>query len=188
MSTLEFSELKKGAILVWNSEPHEIMWSNFMRMQQRKPVMQVKMRNLITGKVVEYSFKSGERVEGADIEMKKTQYLYADDEGAHFMDQESYETIILPKEISEDKVGYLKEGEEAVLKIFAGRPISIELPIKIDLKVVSTPPGIKGDTATGGTKPATLETGITVNVPLFIKEGDKVRINTETGQYAERAN
>ena len=188
MSIIDFSDLKKGAILVWNNEPHEIMWSNFMRMQQRKPVMQVKMRDLISGKVVEYSFKSGERVDGADIEKKKTQYLYADIEGAHFMDQENYETIVIPKELSEDKVGYLKEGEETILDFFDGKAISIELPIKIDLKVVETPPGIKGDTATGGTKPAKLETGISVNVPLFIKEGDKVRINTETGEYVERAN
>ncbi|MDP3741203.1 MAG: elongation factor P [bacterium] len=187
MSTLEFSELRKGAILVWNAEPHEIMWSNFMRMQQRKPVMQVKMRNLVSGKVVEYSFKSGERVDGADIEKKKVQYLYADDEGAHFMDQESFETITISKALSADKVGYLKEGELATLEFFSGKPISIELPIKIELKVVSTPPGLKGDTATGGTKPATLETGFVVNVPLFIKEGDMVRINTETGEYVERA-
>lgn len=158
-----------------------------MRMQQRKPVMQVKMRNLMTGKVVEYSFKSGERVEGADIEKKKAQYLYSDHEGAHFMDQESYETIVIPKELSEDKTGYLKEGDEATLELFEGKPISIELPVKIDLKVVSTPPGIRGDTATGGTKPATLETGTIVQVPLFIKAGDIVRINTETGEYVERA-
>lgn len=188
MSTLDFSDLKKGAIIVWNSEPHEIVWSNFMRMQQRKPVMQVKMRNLMTGKVVEYSFKSGERVEGADIEKKKAQYLYADAEGAHFMDQESFETIIIGKEISGEQVGYLKEGEQATLEFFDEKPISIELPVKIELKVKSTPPGIKGDTATGGTKPATLETGLTVNVPLFIKEGDIVRVNTETGEYVERAN
>lgn len=188
MSLLDFSDLKKGAILVWNGEPHEIMWSNFMRMQQRKPVMQVKMRNLISGKVVEYSFKSGERVEAADIEKKKAQYLYADGEGAHFMDQETFETITISKALSDDKIGYLKEGEMTTLEFFEGNPISIELPIKIDLKVKSTPPGIKGDTATGGTKPATLETGLVVNVPLFIKEGDAVKINTETGEYVERAN
>ena len=188
MTAIDFGDLKKGAIIVWNNEPHEIVWSNFMRMQQRKPVMQVKMRNLVTQKVVEYSFKSGERVEGADIEKKKAQYLYADAEGAHFMDQQSFETIIISNEISDDKVGYLKEGEEATLEFFENKPISIELPVKIDLLVKSTPPSIRGDTATGGTKPATLETGIVVNVPLFIKEGDIVRINTETGEYVERAN
>lgn len=185
---VEFTDLKKGAIILFNNQPHEITWSQFVRMQQRKPVMQVKMRNLKSGKVVEYSFKSGERVDEADITKQKAQYLYADSEGAHFMTADTFETITLPAAISEDKVIYLKEGEEVLLKFFNGDPMSIELPIKVALKVASTPPGIKGDTATGGTKPATLETGITVNVPLFIKEGDTVKVNTDTGEYVERAN
>lgn len=159
-----------------------------MRMQQRKPVMQVKMRNLITGKVVEYSFKSGERIEEAEITKQQAQFLYADQESAHFMTAKTYETIVLPPELSQAKVGFLKEGEEVDLQFFAGQPINIELPIKVNLKVISTPPGIRGDTATGGTKPATLETGLIINVPLFIKEGDMVRINTETGEYVERVN
>lgn len=185
---MEFSDLKKGAIILFNSQPHEIMWSQFVRMQQRKPVMQVKMRNLLTSKVVEYSFKSGERVEAADITKQKAQFLYADQEGAHFMTEDSYETVPIPKEFSDDKIGYLKEGETVTLQFFEDKPINIELPVKVNLKVTSTPPGIRGDTATGGTKPATLETGLVVNVPLFIKEGDIIRINTETGEYVERVN
>jgi elongation factor P len=188
MATVDFSELKKGAIIVWNTQPHEIIWAQFVRMQQRKPVMQVKMKNLTSGKVVEYSFKSGERVERADIAVQKTQYLYADQDGAHFMDLQSYETITIPKVLSEDKIGYLKEGETVSIELFEGNPISIELPVKVELKVISTPPGIRGDTATGGSKPATLETGVVVNVPLFIKEGETIRVNTETGEYAERVN
>lgn len=185
---LAFSDLKKGAIILFNEEPHEITWSSFLRMQQRKPVMQVKMRNLLTGKVVEYSFKSGERVERADISKHQAQYLYADGEGTHFMTQDTFETVVIPKEISRDKVGYLKEGETVTIQYFDQIPISIELPVKVALKVTNTPPGIRGDTATGGTKPATLETGLVVNVPLFIKEGDVVKINTETGEYVERVN
>ena len=188
MSTLDFSELKKGAVLVFNRQPHEIMHAQFVRMQQRKPVMQMKMRNLITGKVVEYSAKSGESFERADITKQKAQFLYADHTGAHFMNQETFETIDISKELSSDKVGFLKEGTDVNLVYFDERPISIDLPIKVDLEVTSTPPGIKGDTATGGTKPATVETGITVNVPLFIKEGDRIRVNTTTGEYVERAN
>ncbi len=149
--------------------------------------MQMKLRNLITGKVVEYSVKSGERVEAAEITTQKAQYLYADQEGAHFMDSKTYDNFVIPKDISEDKVGYLKEGFEAPIEFFDEKPISIELPVKVNLKVTSTPPGIRGDTATGGNKPATLETGIIVHVPLFIKEGDVVRINTQTGEYVERA-
>jgi len=185
---MEFSDLKKGAIIIWGGAPHEIMWSQFVRMQQRKPVMQVKMRNLMTQKVVEYSFKSGERVDAADIQKRKAQYLYHDAEGAHFMTADTFETITIPPALSESKVGYLKDGEEVTLLSFDDKPMSVELPIKVSLKVMSTPPGIRGDTATGGTKPATLETGLTVNVPLFIKEGETVRVNTDTGQYVERAN
>jgi elongation factor P len=185
---MEFSDLKKGAIILFSNQPHEIMRSQFMRMQQRKPVMQVKMRNLLTGKVVEYSFKSGERIEAADVIKRTAQYLYADREGAHFMTSESFEALTIPKELSGEKIGYLKEGKTATIQFFNDQPISIELPIKVDLKVVSTPPGIRGDTATGGTKPATLETGLVVNVPLFIKESEIIRINTETGEYVERVN
>ena len=188
MPTLDFSGLKKGAVILFNNQPHEIMWSQFVRMQQRKPVMQMKMRNLITGKVVEYSAKSGERIEGADITKQKAQFLYADPSGAHFMNNETYETVDIPRDLSEDKLGYLKEGMDVNLVYFDDKPISIDLPIKVDLKVVSTPPGTRGDTATGGTKQAILETKLVVNVPLFIKEGELVRVNTETGEYVERAN
>lgn len=184
---MEFNDLKKGAIIIFNDQPHEIMWSQFLRMQQRKPVMQVKMRNLVTHKTVEYSFKSGERIEEADITKEKAQFLYADGSGAHFMNQETFETITIAKDFSADKIGYLKEGEEVILKIFRDSPMSIELPIKVNLKVINTPPGVKGDTATGGTKQATLETGLIVNVPLFIKEEEIIRVNTETGEYVERA-
>lgn len=185
---MEFSGLKKGAIILFNDQPHEILWSQFMRMQQRKPVMQVKMRNLITGKVVEYSFKSGERIETADIAKQKAQFLYKDQSGTHFLDQTTYETVDLPKDLTENIEGYLKESMEVEIIKFENRPISVELPIKIALKVISTPPGIRGDTATGGTKPATLETGLVVNVPLFVKEGETIRVNTETGEYVERVN
>ena len=185
---LDFSDLKKGALILFNAQPHEIMWSQFVRMQQRKPVVQMKLRNLITGKVVEYSAKSGERVESADITKQKVQFLYANQNGAHFMNNTSFETIDIPKALSADKVGYLKDGAEVDLVYFGELPIRIELPIKVELAVKSTPPGIRGDTATGGTKPATLETGLVVNVPLFITEGERIRINTETGEYVERAN
>lgn len=185
---LNFSDLKKGALILFNNQPHEVTWSQFVRMQQRKPVMQMKLRNLITGKMVEYSAKSGERIDEAEVQRQDGQYLYADTEGAHIMNTSSYETITIPPDISQEKVGFLKEGEEVQLLMFDGSPISIAPPIKVELKVKSTPPGVKGDTATGGTKPATLETGLIVNVPLFIKEGDTVRVNTETGQYVERVN
>jgi elongation factor P len=188
MSVLDFSDLKgTGQVIKYNGEPYQIIWSNFMRTAQRKPVIQTKMRNLISGKVMEYSFKYGEKIEGADVIRKKMQYLYSDESGASFMDPANYETIILPLSLVEDQVKFLKEGTDTSVVFFEERAIGLDLPIKIDLKVTETAPGIKGDTATGGSKPATLETGHVVNVPLFIKEGDMIRVDTRDGSYVERA-
>jgi elongation factor P len=189
MAILDFSDLKSiGHVIRYKDEPYQIIWSNFMRTAQRKPVIQTKLRNLITGKVMEYSFKYGEKVETADVIKRKGQFLYFDESGANFMDPLSFETIVVPKDMAEDQKGYLKEGMETTIVFYEDRPIGLELPIKIELKVIEAAPGIKGDTATGGTKPAKLETGLTVNVPLFIKEGDSIRVDTRNGQYAERAN
>jgi len=184
---MDFSDLKtKGVVVLYNNQPHEVIWSNFVRKQQRKPVIQTKLRNLLTGKVLDYSFKSGETIEEAEMTKQPAQYLYADEQGAHFMLTEGFEMISLPKEISDDKIGYLKESENVILQFFNDKPINIELPIKVNLKIVETPPGTKGDTSSGVNKPATMETGLVVQVPLFIKEGDTIRINTQTGEYSER--
>jgi len=188
MAVLDFSDLKgTGQIIKYNNEPYQIIWSNFMRTAQRKPVIQVKMRNLMTGKVMEYSFKYGEKIDEADVVKRKCQFLYSDEEGAHFMNPETFETLVVPKVIAEDQIQYLKEGTDTMIMFFEERPIALDLPVKIDLKVTETAGGGKGDTATGGTKPATLETGLVVNVPLFIKEGDVIRVNTSSGDYVERA-
>jgi elongation factor P len=188
MSVLDFSDLKgTGQIIKYNGDPYQIIWSNFMRTAQRKPVIQAKLRNLITGKVMEYSFKYGEKIEGADVIKRKSQFLYNDDEGAHFMNPETFETLVVTKELVGDQQMFLKEGTDTIIIFFEEKPIGLDLPVKIDLKVVETAPGVKGDTATGGTKPATLETGHVVNVPLFIKEGDVVRVDTRNGAYVERA-
>jgi len=188
MAVLDFSDLKgTGQIIKYNGEPYQIIWSNFMRTAQRKPVIQTKMRNLMTGKVMEYSFKYGEKIDEADVVKRKCQFLYADDEGAHFMNPETFETVLVPKILADEQIKFLKEGTDTTIMFFEERPIALDLPVKMDLKVIETAPGIKGDTATGGTKPATLETGYVVNVPLFIKEGDTIRVSTQTGDYVERA-
>src|SRR3990167_8071753 len=137
MSVLDFSDLKStGVIIKYQDQPYQIIWSNFMRTAQRKPVIQTKLRNLITGKVMEYSFKYGEKVEGADVIKKKTQYLYSDTEGAHFMDPENFETIILSKGLISDQQGFLKEGNDTVIIMFEDKPIGLDLPVKIELKVI----------------------------------------------------
>lgn len=185
ISTL--NDIKKGLVLNLDGEPYLVMETKFLRMQQRKPVMQTKMKNLISQKTMEYSFKSGERVAEADIARKKVNYLYHDQQGYHFMDNETYEQFFIPADTLGDQTKFLKENVEVDAVYFNEQPISVALPPKIDLKVVSAEPGVRGDTAQGKvTKPATLETGATINVPIFVKEGDTVRINTETGEYVER--
>ncbi len=187
ISTL--NDIKKGLALNINDEPYLVLEAKFLRMQQRKPVMQTKLRNLITGKVLENSFKPGDRVEEADLLRKKVNYLYNDNQGYHFMDNESYEQFFLSAGQLGEITKFFKEGMEVEALYFNGQPISVALPPKIDLKVVSAEPGIRGDTAQGKvTKPAILETGTRINVPIFVKEGDMIRLNTETGEYVERAN
>ncbi len=189
MSVLpSLNSIRVGLTVLVNGEPYQVLTANFVRMQQRKPVMQTKLRNLINAKVMEISFKPGDKVEEADMEKRKADYLYQDPSGAYFMDNISYEQFTLSPELLGDKLLMLKEGSTVEILNFNGSPITIALPPKIDLKVVSAPPGVKGDTAGNVTKPVTLETGLVVNAPLFIKEGESIRINTETGDYVERAN
>lgn len=183
---MDISDLKLGTILMFNNEPWQIIWSNRMRTAQRKPVMQTKLRNIITGKVVEYSFKFGEKVQEADVTKEKASFLYADATGTHFMNQQTYETVDMPKAITADQEKFLKEGFEVQIVRFNGKPVSVELPIKVELKVIQAPPGVKGDSASNITKPVTLETGLVIQAPLFIKEGDVIRVDTRTSEYVER--
>ncbi len=184
---MDISDLKLGTILMYNAEPWQIIWSNRMRTAQRKPVMQTKLRNIITGKVIEYSFKFGEKVEEADVTREKASFLYSDSEGTHFMNQESFETIDMPKEVTEEQEHFLKEGLEVTVIRFNGKPVSMELPIKVEYKVVEAPPDVKGNSGGNITKPVKLETGLTVNAPMFIREGETIRVSTVTGEYVERA-
>ena len=158
-----------------------------MRTAQRKPVMQTKMRNIITGKVYEYSFKFGESIEEADVVREKASFLYADAEGTHFMNQETFETVDIDKEVTQAQEKFLKEGLEVQILRFNGKPVSIELPIKIELKVTEAPPSTVGNSGGNVTKPVTLETGLVVDAPMFIKEGDILRIDTRSVEYVERA-
>jgi len=185
MSTL--TDIKKGMILKFNSEPFLVQEAKFLRMQQRKPVMQTKMKNIKTGQVVEYSFKQGENIEEADISRKKADFLYKEKDKYVFMDAD-YEQIALNQDLVGEAEQFLKETQVVDLILYEDSIIGVKLPPKVDLKVVHTPPGIKGDTATGGKKSATLETGVIINVPLFIDEGEVIRVNTDTGEYVERVN
>lgn len=185
---MDISDIKLGAIVLMNGQPCQVIWSNRMRTAQRKPVMQTKLKNVITGKVIEYSFKFGEKVEEADVSRERANFLYADKDGTHFMNQETFETVDMPKDVTEEQEKFLKEGLEVQILRFNNKPVSIELPIKIELKVTEAPPAITGNSGGSVTKPVTLESGLVVQTPMFIKEGDIIRIDTRTDEYVERAN
>ena len=184
---MDLNDLKIGTIILWENQPVQVIWSNRMRTAQRKPVMQTKLRNVITGKVYEYSFKFGESIEEADVTKEKASFLYVDNDGTHFMNQETFETVDINKEVTLEQEKFLKEGMEVSILRFNDKPVSIELPIKIELKVTESPPDTKGNSGGNVTKPVTLETGLVVNAPMFIKEGDVLRIDTRSGEYVERA-
>ena len=179
--------MKIGAIVLMNKQPFQVIWSNRMRTAQRKPVMQTKLRNVITGKVMEYSFKFGERIEEADVTREKANFLYSDAQGTHFMNNETFETIDMPKDVTAEQEKFLKESMAVQILRFNGQPVSIELPIKIDLKVTEAPPNVTGNSGGNVTKPVTLETGLVVNAPMFIKTGDVVRVDSRSSEYVERA-
>jgi len=185
LSTL--NDIKQGLTIIYNGEPCKVVQARFVRMQQRKPVMQTKLKNLINGKVIEYNFKPGEKIETGDLIYKKVSFLYAAGDEYSFMDNENYEQFSFSKGQLGDQVNFLKEGAEVSLLSFNNQPINIELPAKMDFKITSAASGIRGDSAQGRvTKTAEIETGYTVQVPLFVKEGDIIKVNTETGEYVER--
>lgn len=188
MATLgALNDIKVGMVLNYEGEPYQVLVANFVRMQQRKPVMQTKMKHLVTGRVLEYSFKPGDRVETADLARNKVNYLYQESDQYHFMDNNTFEQFSLSAELLGDKTNFMTEGMEVDVMYYNDKPINIDIPKKVELKVVETEPGVRGDTAQGSVmKPAKLETGVTINVPIFVKEGDLIRVNTEKGEYSER--
>lgn len=149
--------------------------------------VRAKLKNLQTGSVVERTFNAGEKVPNAQVERKPMQYLYGEDSSYYFMDVETYDQIMLTKEQLGNALNFIKEEMEITVLFFNGTVIGVDIPNSVELKVVETEPGIRGDTATGGVKPAKLETGYVVKVPLFINEGDVLRIDTRSGAYLERA-
>lgn len=142
---MDLNDLKLGTVILYNKEPFQVIWSNRMRTAQRKPVMQTKLRNVITGKVMEYSFKFGEKVEEADVTREKANFLYADESGTHFMNNETFETVDMPKEVTQEQENFLKEGMEVQILRFNNKPVSIDLPIKVELKVTEAPPNVVGN-------------------------------------------
>jgi elongation factor P len=181
------TDLKPGRAVTLDGEPYLILTSQFGRKSQSKANMQCKLKNLKSGAIIARNFQGSEKIEPADVGYRRVQYLYGDKDSCTFMDLESYDQFAFQKEALGDVVQYLKDGLEVDALLYEGNPIGIQLKSTVDLKVVETSPGVRGDTATGGTKPAKLESGLSVQVPLFINEGDVLKINTETGAYMSRA-
>ena len=187
MAVLSYNEIVGKAIINYNNEPYEVLSSYVFRMQQRKPVNQTKLRHLVSGKVIEISFHQNESVTEADIGKMQAQYLYTNRGESWFAEEDNAKNrFAFPEEVMHEKVQWLAQNATVEVMTYEEKPITIKIPVKVDLKVTEAPPGIKGDTATGGTKSVVLSTGASVNVPLFINTGDIVRINTDTGDYVER--
>lgn len=184
---LSYSDLKKGTLFVFDGHPYEVLDSSFSRMQQRKAVMQTKIRNLKTGKIVERNFQPSDTFEHADVTRRPMQFLYHHRGEYVFADpaDRSRRTTYRDDVIGEKARWFVQNMQVTVLE-FNGETLQLLLPIKLDVRVVETPPGIIGDRATSGTKSATVETGATVAVPPFINIGDTIRVNTESGAYVER--
>lgn len=184
---MDVNQLRNGHKVIVNGEPYEVVDYTLRQQPRLAAKMITKMRNLLTGNTLEKTFTSGEDLPVADIETRKAQFLYEAGGNYSFMDGESFEQFDFEASLLGGKEKYLIEGVEVFIMFWEGRPISIQLPPVVTLAVAQTDPGVKGDTATGGSKPATLETGLVVRVPLFVNEEDRIVVNTETGDYRERA-
>ena len=182
VSTADF---KKGLRVVYDGQPWTIVDFQHVKPGKGGAFVRTKLKHMRSGKVVDNTFRSGERLELVDYEEKHMQFLYHDDR-YHFMDMESYEQVSLSPDEVGDAREYLRENTEVDVLYIDGAPITVELPNFVELAIAKTDPGVRGDTAQGGTKPATLETGAVIQVPLFLNEGDVVKIDTRTGEYLGR--
>lgn len=181
------SDFRRGRKVEFKGEPYEILDFQHVKMGRGSAFVRTKMKGLKSGKIIEETFSAGDKLPKADLEEREMQYLYCQDNLWHFMDNETYEQVSLTEDQLSDAKKYLKENMNAYILYYKGDdPIAVEIPIFVELMVAETEPGFKGDTASGGSKPATLETGTAVKVPFHINEGDTIKVDTRTGEYIER--
>jgi len=185
---LGITELKTGTTIDMDGSPCVVIDYQHSKMGRGGAVLRTKLRNLKTGSVFDITFKSSDKFEEAVLQKRMCTFLYAEGSEYTFMDGESFDQFNLTKAEVGDKSRFLKEGAEIQILFYEDKPVSIVLPIKMEFEITHTEPGVKGDTAQGGSKPATIETGATITVPLFVKIGDVIRVNTDEGTYVERAN
>ena len=183
---LTIGEIKNGKNIIFNDAPYKVLYTEHSKMGRAGAVLRTKLKNLLNGSVLERTFQGAEKVDEADITTSKAQYLYQEGNNFCFMDSDDYDQFTFPKDVLGDATNYLVEGTEVTILNFNGIPINLEVPIKVKLKVIEAPPGIKGDTVSSGGKLVTLETGLKIGAPLFVKEGDILIVNTERGEYVSR--
>ncbi|MGV6852673.1 MAG: elongation factor P [bacterium] len=186
MASYNTNEFKSGLKILLDGDPYNIVENEFVKPGKGQAFNRVKVKNLKTGRVIEKTFKSGESVEAADVYEKTYQYLYSDGEFWYFMDPENYEQVGAGSAAVDDVKDFLQEQAECQVTSWNGDPISITLPNFVELKITQTDPGVRGDTSGGGGKPATLETGAVVRVPLFVNEGEIIKVDTRSGEYVGR--
>jgi len=184
---LSINEIKTGKNIILDGTPYAVLYHEHSKTGRAGSVLRTRLKNLVTGAVLEKTFQGADQIEEADITKSKAQYIYKEGEEFYFMESESYEQFSLPAGVIGSASDYLKEGTEVILLNFKDNAINIELPIKIKLIVTEAPPGIKGNTASTGGKIVTVETGLKVSTPLFINVGDEIIVNTEKGEYVSRA-
>ena len=185
-AVLTAGELRKGVKLEIDGDPYLIVDFEFTKPGKGQALYRCRLKNMITGIQFDRTYRSGDKFNAADLEEQEMQYLYSDSDNYHFMNMSNFEQIEMPADSVGEASNFLTENLMVNALLFQGRPIGLTPPNFVELKIVTSAPGIKGDTASGATKPATLETGYVIQVPLFVEEGETVRIDTRTGQYVER--
>jgi len=185
--SLAYTDLTKGVLFIFEGAPYEVIETHFLRMQQRKAVVQTKIGNLITGKILDRNFQASDTFEEAEIEKKHATFIYGS-KGQYWFHEEGNPKarFALDAELVGDQGKFLKPNTRVTTVVWNERVITIEIPVKMDFKVIEAPPAIRGNTAQGGTKQVTVEGDVKINVPLFVNEGDVIRVNTQTGEYTER--
>jgi len=185
---MDTSDIRKGLKMMVDNQPFSVIDFQFVKPGKGQAFTRLKMRNLINGNVLERTYKSGEKIEKADVEEKVMQYIYPEGTDYVFMDEASGEQVNIPGDKMQDEAKWISDGMNVDVTFWNGQPIGIAIPNSVVLQIVSSEPGIKGDTASGATKPATLSTGAVVNVPLFVSEGEWIKVDTREGSYIERVN
>jgi elongation factor P len=184
---IAINEIKVGKLLNISDEPYAVIRTDHSKVGRSGAVLKIKLRSLVTGNVLDKTFQGNDKAEEAETEKKKANFMYKDETEAFFMDNENYEQFNIGLDKIGEKQKFMKDGTDVDVLYFQNKPIAIDLPIKVELKVTSAPPGVKGNSAGSVTKLVELETGAELSTPMFINEGDVIRINTDTGEYVERA-